>query len=170
MTALHVPPARSKSDYGSVFFLLTVLLSGLSLTSCSAEKEPEQIAETFIAGFEETIEKRDVRSIRPYIAEHYRDEKGRSRQDIVATAAGYILRNKSIHIYSKLDSAIQEGATIEVRVLAAVAGRPIDDLALLPSLDADMYWVEFSLDTGTGEPLMTQASWRQAMLDDFLAE
>jgi len=138
------------------------------LSSCSDQKTPESIADEFIDRCEETIEKRQLRKLRHLISDDYHDAQGRNKQDIAAIGGGYVLRNKKIHIYSRLASAASNGDQIEATILTAIAGSPINNTSMLPSLNADMYWFEVKLVEEDGDWLIADASWRQAMLDDFI--
>lgn len=150
-------------------FFLAVLIICI-LGNCSSDNGPETIVKRFVADFEQVVEERDYRKMRTLISEHYSDEQNRSRQDITSIAAGYMLRNKSIHVFTRLESLQDNESNLTASILAAVAGRPIDDLATLPSLNAEMYLVEIVLDTSGKSPRLLSASWRQAMLEDFLSE
>lgn len=146
--------------------LLTSLF--LMLSSCSDKQTPESIADEFIDRCEQTIEKRQLRNLRQLISENYNDEQGRNKQDIAAIGAGYLLRNKNIHIYSRLTSATTNNDHIEATILTAIAGAPISNTSVLPSLNADMYWFDVKLVEEEGDWLIADASWRQAMFDDFI--
>jgi len=78
------------------------------------------------------------------------------------------MRSKSIHVLLRLHSASQVEDGIQAKVLVALAARPIDDPALLPRLNADIYWFDIVLKKSDGDWKLLSAVWHQAMVDDFV--
>lgn len=148
----------------------TLLLALILLASCGEEKGPEVIARDFVAACEQAAQARKISDLRDLISRDYSDPSGRTAQDVVAIGAGYLLRHQSIHIYSRLQSVVEQDGRIEVAVLAALAGRPLTDLSVLPSINADMYWFDLVLIEEQGGWRLFSGSWRQAMVDDFFAD
>ena len=171
---LQLKTARSSRSYlvfvSQLPFLLSLLLSLFLFftSSCSNSDTPESVATDFINRCESIFEKRQLRNVKNLISERYQDPQGRSKEDISAIAAGYVFRNRNIHILSRLTSAVKNDDRIEMTILAAIAAMPINDASALPGLNADMYWFDVSLVEEKREWLVLKVSWRQAMLDDFL--
>ncbi len=151
--------------------LVPALLAALLLpAACSEEQGPEAIARSFIAACEEAARERQVRDLRALIAEDYTDPAGRTARDVLAVAAGYLMRNRSVHIYTRLQTAAELDGRIEATVLAALAGRPISDVSVLPSINADLYRFELELVEEKGDWRLASATWRTALVDDFFSD
>ena len=157
----------TSSAYRLAFLIALFLCLSVLLSSCAENNSPESISADFIERCESIIEKRQLRKLKNLVSELYLDQQGRNKQNISAISAGYILRNKNIHIYSRLISAAKNGNQIKATILTAIAGAPIYDTSMLPSLNADMYWFDVVLVEKDGDWLIAYARWRQAMLDDF---
>ncbi|MDX9897150.1 MAG: hypothetical protein RBS34_17005 [Desulfofustis sp.] len=147
--------------------LLAAVLLGL--LSCSERPAPEAIARGFVDACAEAVQQRRPNALRDLIATDYRDAEGRTGQEVLGIAAGYLLRNRSVHLITRIQSAEQRDERIVATVLAALAGRPVDDVALLPSMDADIYWFDVELAKEDGDWRVLCAAWRPALVDDFLA-
>ncbi len=139
----------------------------LLLVGCGEKPGPEAIADEFVASCIQAAESRRPSELRRLISTEYRDEYGRSAADVTAIAAGYLLRNRSVHVFTRLQQAIERDGRIEATVLAALAGRPINDASLLPTIDADMYWFELTLHEQDGDWRLLEVRWRQALVEDF---
>ncbi|MBE0583934.1 MAG: hypothetical protein IH612_09215 [Desulfofustis sp.] len=151
--------------------LICGLLSALLLPAgCGEEPRPETIAREFVTACEQAAQQRSVSDLRDLIAEGYADSEGRSALDVLAVAAGYLLSNQSVHVFTKLQTAAERDGRIDATVLAALAGRPITDLAALPSLNADLYWFELELVEEKGDWRLANAAWRTALIEDFFAD
>jgi len=138
------------------------------LQSCSENQTPENLALDFIERAETAVQERNIRDLRTLISTDYQDPEGRSSRDILAIASAYIIRSKSIHVLLRLHSASQVEDGIQAKVLVALAARPIDDPALLPRLNADIYWFDIVLEKRDGDWKLLSAVWHQAMVDDFM--
>jgi hypothetical protein len=150
--------------------LLPALLALLLPGACSEEQGPEAIARSFVAACEEAAQERRLRDLRDLIAEDYSDPAGRTAQDVLAVAAGYLMRNRSVHIYTRLQEATEQDGRIAATVLAALAGRPISDVSVLPSINADLYRFDLELVEQEGDWRLAGATWRTALVDDFFAD
>jgi hypothetical protein len=149
------------------YFLIYFLLSSF-LLACSSSTTPEQITDDFITACEAFVEKGIGRELRNLIAENYMDSRARTKKDIGAIASGYLLRNRAIYSYSLIDSVIiNEDDSISARVLTALAAQPITDVALLPTMNSDIYWFDITITQQNDEWKLIKASWQQAMLEDF---
>lgn len=150
------------------FFLLLFFISVL-FVSCSAPPSAEQIVNDFLDKCDSALEKRSSRELRDLIADGYVDSKGRTKRDVAGIAAGYLLRNKAIYSYRLTESVIvNDDESISAEILAALAARPITDISLLPTINSDIYWFEITLARDGKEWKVTEASWKQAMLEDFV--
>ena len=132
----------------SILFLS--LLAAL-LASCSTDSSEYQVVENFITYCETAASDRKSRSLKQVISENYRDEQGRSKRDISAIISGYILRNKSIYTYSKIEtvSIDEKKDVINATILVALAGRPIKEASFIVDLNADIYRFDIVLSKDT---------------------
>ena len=152
----------------SHYIFLLFLFTSVIFQSCTATTSPEQIVENFITECENSIEKGSGRELRNLIAENYSDSNGRTKKEIGNLVSGYLLRNRAIYSYSLINSVkINEDDSISARVLTALAAKPITDISNLPTLNSDIYWFDIKITSGDGGWKLIDASWQQAMLDDF---
>lgn len=150
---------------------LAVLLLLVMIWACTAESTPEAIVSAFRDMVEEAVEEGNSRALRKLISEQYRDDRGRTKAELGSIAAGYLLRNRSVHVLSRVATVERpDERTIEATILAAFSSRPIKEPSRLPSLNADIYWFEITLEEEDGDWLLRSAGWRQAMVDDFLGD
>ena len=153
-----------------LLFALALLVALLLPAACSEQQGPEAIARSFVEACTEAARERQIRDLRALIAEAYNDPAGRTARDVLAVAAGYLMRNRSVHIYTRLQAATEQDGRIAATVLAALAGRPIGDVTMLPSINADMYRFDLELVEENGDWRLAGATWRTALVDDFFAD
>ena len=148
---------------------LLIVCLFLCLFSCSTNSSPDDIVVDFVSEAEHAVEDRNGRKLRGLISENYHDEKGRRKEDVASTASGYLFRNKSLHVFSRISEVTQttEGE-ISATLLVALAGKPINDVSVLPTLNADFYWFEIKLFQEGKDWKLGSVLWRQAMVNDFL--
>ena len=139
------------------------------IISCSAQDHtPEAIIKTFVERTTAAIEERDRSALAELIDENYTDSQGRKKNDLLALAAGYMLRNRSLYCYSIIDSFhLNEDESISATILSAFAARPISDVHLLTEIRSDIYWFEITIVDKDNDWRLIAASWRQALVDDF---
>ena len=138
------------------------------IVSCSNEETPEDQVKQFVAVGEETVEARNVLDVKKLISENYRDEKGRTRQDLVAVSARYILSNKNIHILTRrgeLNFPSEDRAILQLYV--AMTGQNVSDLDALLNMQADLYLFDMKLVLENDEWKLLKADWRPAKGEDF---
>lgn len=152
--------------YPITFVFLTIFIS----ISCSPTP-PKVIINDFLETVENAAENNHARILINLISENYQDTHARTRKDISAYIIGYLFRNKSIHIIYKITSVNQETEdTISATLIAALAGKPIDNDELLVSLHADIYWFDITIHKESGDWKLIYSTWRQAMVEDFIGE
>jgi hypothetical protein len=146
-------------------FLITVSL----LSGCSDEPlSPEEEVRLYLKSFEIAVEERSLGQVKELIAEDYRDESGRVRREIVRIAAGYLLRNKSIHLLTQVDRIdILDEERARASLFVAMAGSPIASADYLLSLRADLHRFEVELERRDEGWRLTSARWRRAQAQDF---
>lgn len=147
---------------------LLVLSQCLLSSGCLSESDPELISAVFLEKAEKAFENRSPRALRKLVSEQYFDEQNRDSKEIVAIGASYIMRSRSIHLFTDLESALFSGDQIHAKVLAAFGASQIESRSLLPQINADLYWFEIVLTKESGDWKLMQAVWRPAMLEDVL--
>ena len=146
---------------------LLLLMTPFLAVSCRSPTTPEEIAGQFIEQSENAFEERDLFKLKKLISSNYGDSQNRSAGEVVTLAAAYIRSSKSIYLFTDLHTADFAGERIRARLLAAFAARPISEPALLARMQADIYWFDIELAEENGTWKLTDAQWRQAMLEDF---
>ena len=146
---------------------LFLFLITAALITCSSPSDPEQVASAFIQDAVAAFEDRNSRALRTLISSAYFDSQNRTGDQVASIGSVYIMRSKSIHLFTELDSAVRSGDQVMATVLGAFAARPVDRRSLLPPVDADLYWFEITLKEENGEWKLVSSSWRQAMLEDI---
>jgi hypothetical protein len=141
-----------------------------SALACSSEPDsPEARVRALVANAESAAEEKNLRGLKKMISEYYRDEDGRDKQEILGLITFHFLRNKTIHLLTRIQSInMPEPERAEVAVFVAMAGRPIPSPGELERLRADLYRFDFSLAEEQGEWKLVQAGWRRAKTREFL--
>ena len=107
--------------------LLVTLLTVLSACSSDPDNPEQQIREMISAG-EEAVEARSIMTVLDFIADDYQDKSGRQKKDIQRIVAGYILRNKSIHLLTRVRQVelSEDKAQADVILYVGMAGVPVN--------------------------------------------
>ncbi len=153
------------------FAALLIVFCALGfLHGCGAENNsPEEEVGKFVAAGEKAAEERNLGAVKKLISEKYSDEKGREKIDIVRVAAGYFLRNKNIHLFSRMGSLEFPGTEkAELQVYVAMAGLPVESADMFLEARADLYRFDMVLTREDGEWVLSSVQWRPARKDDFL--
>ena len=148
--------------------LLVALLTVLTACSGDPENLEQQIREMLSAG-EEAVEARSILTVLDFIADDYQDKRGRQKKDIQRLVAGYILRNKSIHLLTRVQQVALNEDKIQADVILYVgmAGVPVTSVDQLVLVRADLYRFDLSLKLEDGDWRVASGSWHQARLEDF---
>ncbi|MCP4289594.1 MAG: hypothetical protein GY792_35095 [Gammaproteobacteria bacterium] len=148
--------------------MLVVLLAVLS--ACSADPDnPEQKIRKMIDAGEEAVEARSIMMVLSFIAGDYQDKQGRRKEDMKRMVAGYILRNKSIHLLTRVQHvALNEDETkADVTLYVGMAGVPVASVDQLVFTRADLYRFDLVLVLEEGNWRVAEGNWHQARLEDF---
>ncbi len=154
--------------------ILTVLLSpvfGL-LTGCGDgdPQGPEAQIKSIIAQAEQAAQQRDIGTLRDFVADAYLDARGYSKRAIVRLTQGYLLRHRSVHLYTQVtDFALIEPGRASTSVLVAMAGRRVESAEQLWNLRADVYRFELLWSRAAGNWQVTRSTWRRVSVDDFFS-
>ena len=148
-------------------FASIILLSG-----CGDDSSSEEAFHQTLAAMEEAIENKDISDFMSYVDESYSDNQSRVWHDIRRIAQLYVLRNKNLHLFRHVTQMdIVEDESANVVILVALAGQPIDSVAALSSIRAELmqFNVYFEYDPDRDETWKAvSAEWKRAGLDDFL--
>ena len=148
--------------------LLAILLAVLSACSGDPDNLEQQVRDMIGAG-EEAVEARSIIGVLDFISDEYQDKDGRQKQEIKQLVAGYILRNKSIHLLTRVQHvALNEDHTrADVILYVGMAGVPVASVDQLVFTRADLYRFDLSLVLEEGDWQVDQGSWHPARLEDF---
>lgn len=142
----------------------------LALAACGGDPDdPEQQIREMISAGEEAFEARSIVTVLEYIADGYHDQQGRQKKDMQRLAGGYILRNQSIHLLTRVRDVVlhEDGKRAEVAVYVGMAGVPVASVDQLVFTRADLYRFDLSVVLEEGVWRVTSGSWHQARLEDF---
>lgn len=148
--------------------LLVAMLAVLSACSGDPESPEEQIREMLGAG-EEAVEARSIMTVLGFISSDYRDKLGRQKMDIQRLAAGYMFRNKSIHLLTRVQQIAlsDDNNQADVILFVGMSGVPMKAVEQLQFVRADLYRFDLSVRLEDGDWRVTAGSWRQAGFKDF---
>lgn len=148
--------------------LAGALLLGLG-GGCSRTDTPEQRVRALIAQAEDAAERKEIRTLRGYVSERYRDEAGRDRRAVEGILRLYLLRNERLHLLTRIERVtVMPPDRAEAVVYVAMAARPIANAAELAGFRADLYRFEVEFSQEDGEWRVERAAWRPAEPADFI--
>lgn len=148
--------------------LLVTLLAVLSACTGDTENPEEQIREMIAAG-EEAVEAGSILTVQEFIYSDYQDKQGRQKKDIQRLIASYILRNKSIHLFTRVQHVAlnEENTQADVILYVGMAGVPVANVDQLMLVRTDLYRFDLSVNLEEGDWQVVSGSWQQARLADF---
>ncbi|HEC12673.1 MAG TPA: hypothetical protein ENI80_05415 [Acidiferrobacteraceae bacterium] len=140
-----------------------------TLTSCSPEQPPEVQLRTLVDKGELAAERRELGPLRQLISEHYGDERGYDKKQIVGMVRFYLLGHQKIHLLTKISGIdIIDDKRSQLTVFAAMSGKPISGAQNLISIKAKLMRFDISFAKEGNDWKVITAVWRQAQIDDFL--
>jgi hypothetical protein len=151
-------------------FPALALALGLAVLACGGgAASPEGQVRSLLGAAQRDAEAMDVKSLRARVSEAYADDEGQDKRAIEGLLAYHFLRNRSVHLLTRIDSvAIPEAGRAEATVFVAMAGRPIARPEQLGGISASLYRFDFDLALEDGEDWrVTRADWRRARRRDF---
>ena len=155
--------------FGRSAVALLLGVSVLLFSACSQTSDtPEEQIGAYITAAETAAKERDPLAIKSLIAQSYRDELGRNRQNLVSLATGYLLRNKNIHTLTHIRQlTFPQPDRAELVLVAGFAGEQVSDMETLLSLQATIYLFNLTLAKEDEDWRLTSASWRRATSEDI---
>lgn len=143
-------------------------LLGLLVACGGPETPPEAQIRDLVARAEQAAESHDLSVFKEAVADDYQDNHGYGRQAVLRLIQGMLLRNRQIHLLSLVrDLQVQEDAA-QVRVLVAMAGRPIDSAEALLNMRADLMRFDAELTRDGDQWRVRSVDWARAEVADFL--
>jgi hypothetical protein len=148
-----------------------LLLLFFFLAGCGSGETPEDQVKQFVAAGEEAVEAGGiggVGDVRDLISKKYSDEHNRTRRDLAALSARYILSSKNIHILTRIGELTfpSENKAL-MQLYVAMTGQNVSDLDALLNMQADLYRFDMELVREDKEWKLLKADWRRAKGEDF---
>ena len=149
----------------TVLFLST--LTGLA--ACSGDvAPPEQRVRKLNSDAEAAAEAKDVGALEEMVAESFESDH-LNKASIVQLLRMYMLRHKSIHLFSLTKSLqIVDEDNARAEVLVALAGEPVEQADQLFDLSAELLRLDVVYARFDDQWKVTALKWRRAAVDDFL--
>ncbi len=142
---------------------LIFLLYGCTGSELSAEDEIRLYIEKGV----DAAENRSANDLSGLIDEHYSDQKGLGKIQMVKLLRVYFFRHKNIYLFTKIrDITLHSANEASVTLHVAMAGSVISDASLLSSLRAKTYKFELQL-IKQEEWLLRRAKWQAVNMSDM---
>ncbi len=133
--------------------------------------DPGEQIRAVIAMAEEAAQRRDIGTLKHFVADGYKDERGYDKRSVVRLVQGYLLRHRNIHLLSKItDLEIIDPVRASTSLLVAMGGRRIETVEQLWDLRADVFQFDVDWMQAAGEWRVTSASWRRVGIDEFFSD
>lgn len=145
----------------------------LALTGCTGDppQAPEARLRQTIATMQAAAEARDMGELMTHVADDYHDQAQRDKRELRQIARFYFMRHRQPHILVRIKGIEwlnPEQTRARVHLLAATAGRVIDDPGLLSSMRADLIQFELLFHARNDTFVLQAADWQHAFPADFL--
>jgi hypothetical protein len=129
------------------------------LTGCTEPSTPEAEIQTLIATAETAAEARDLRSIRPLIAETYTDRRGYNKPELEKLLRLLFVTHQSVHLQVYVESIeFEQPGVANAIALVGMA----DTAGALP--DVDLYQFDVRLiRNDDDEWQLVEADWRRGL-------
>ncbi len=134
-----------------------------AISACSGDPEnPEQQIREMISAGEEAVEARSILKTLGFVSSDYRDKQGRQKREIQRLVAGYILRNKSAHLLTRVQNIALNGdkTRADVILYVGMTGAPVTSADQLMLLRADLYRFDLSMKLEEGDWRVARRGWK----------
>jgi hypothetical protein len=148
----------------TILALISLLLIACTDTPLTAQEQLSNIlseAETY-------LEARELTSAMAHVDPDYQDNSGRDFRAIKALLLGYLMRHKSIHIFSKIDTIVVHTENeADVVLFAGLAATPQEQGVTPAQWRGDLLRLELQFKRTDDDWLLKTAQWRRATAQDF---
>ncbi len=143
-----------------------VLIALLGLSACTPDPDaPEARVRAVLAQTEAAVEARDLDALKALFSDSYRDAEGRTKRRASDLAGIYFMRNRSIHLITRVDSLdfVADSTEARASVLVAMAGRPMEKTDVRALARAAIYRFDVAVAyEGEDTWKITGARWQRA--------
>jgi hypothetical protein len=149
----------------ALLFVFTLLLSGCSQDSDSAESQ----IRSMLSSMETAIQERSLDKVKSLVSPDYKDEWHPNRRAALRSLLIYFQGHTSIHLLTRVSElAISDDEkTAALVVFVGMAGKPIENADYLVALNADLYRFEVELAKDDDDWLVAGASWQRVRPESF---
>ena len=142
---------------------LAIILGLFCLYACSnnADLDPEQEIRNTLSSIEKGIENRSLSQVIDHISDDYKDHQGQLKQDIKRLTQFQILKNKNIHLFTRIKSIEIDHPFASVELSTAMASQSIDLSVAENRLKADTYKASIVLKNEGNNWYIVSSSWQR---------
>ncbi len=148
---------------------LGLLLAGHFACGGGDVTSPEEQIRALLETVERAVEEGDLDSLREAISEHYDDERGQDKKDLVRYLTFHVLRNSNRHVLSRVRQVDVDGAFATVRLHAGLASTPLESPDDWSGIRASIYAMDLQFaEEEAGVWRLVTALWRRATPSELL--
>lgn len=144
--------------------LLAAVAMAAALAGCGETAPPEARVRAFIAETETLAEDRQFTELVDRIAGDYLDARGNDKLKAAAILRGFYLRNKSVHLLTRVESIEVLSPEHAIATIYVAMGQRGEEA--LP--DADIFRVELELIADGDSYEILQSGWERANAADIV--
>jgi hypothetical protein len=148
-----------RTPISGILFLITIV------AGCAASPE-RQIRERLAAGAA-AVERGDRSAMADMISAGYADGSGHDKQGVLGGLALLTRGQRTYILLDVKDVKLTGSGRAEVDAVAALAGRPVEDLGALDEAWADLYRLNLQLTDEGGTWRIVTARWQPMGLSDL---
>ncbi len=142
--------------------LLLLLMCLPWLGACSEPSTPEQQVRDSIQHAISAIESREATAFSDLIDDNYRDSRGQDKKMLIRLTLAYLLRNRNINIFTRINSIhFDTPEQASVMLYAGMAATPVEDIQGFLNLRADLFEFELKLVRDGDDWLLNNARWQR---------
>ena len=160
---------RASNRRGAAVLASVVLAAVTALTSpgCCGEPPEARLRRAIEDGRVAAMAKSFDRLGR-LVSECYSDSDGRDRADLLGLVRGYLTHLDPAHLFYKEQSLrLTAPGRAEVTLLVALASVPLESIADLERISADLGRVELEFEEESGDWKLVRARWSSVSLTDW---
>ncbi len=168
------PHRRKRNEISIALRIVALSAAGVlavATAGCgaSAPASPAEQLRAAISKAESAVESREISVLKELVAAQYADTRGQDRRAVITLVQGYLLRHRSIYLFTKVDSLeVPDPDRAYATLLVAMAGRRIESVEELWDVRADLLRLDLEWTHSGGKWAVVRADWRRALVEDFL--